>query len=219
MKENKEIFDFIKNLPSFADSKPETVNSIVKYIQEKKLFKNETLYLQGDRVESIYIIKEGKLEICKMSYEGKKITIKMLEKGELFCLGNIFSDIAIHTCMANRDSILYSIPSKTFKKLCEQDKNLSSFIIDSLVKNIAGYSALIERINLMDGEACISSLLLAIQKNKTVRATQEELADMSGLCRETVSRLLKNLKNMGCVETHKGSVVIKNLEQLKQLCG
>ena len=133
-------------------------------------------------------------------------------------MSNIFSNRAIHNYRAKEDSVLYAISSNVFRKLCEEDINLTNSVIELLVKNIIHYSTLIERVKLMGGESCISSLLLAMHKNKIVHATQEELADMSGLCRETVSRLLKKLKEEGCIETHKGSIVIKNLENLQNMC-
>ncbi len=218
MKVKNDLLTFIGNISIFKDTNPKTVKKITEHLQEKKLFKNETLYLQSEIVKDVFIIKEGKVEIFKISDEGKKLTVKIRKKGDIFCLGNIFSDKAIHNCQAKQDSLLYSIPSRVFKRLCEEDHNLLDNVILALVKNIVEYSSILERVKLMDGEACISSLLLAIQKNRVVRATQEEIADMSGLCRETVSRLLKNLKEKGCVETHKGSIIIKNLEQLQQLC-
>ncbi len=213
-----DLIAFLNEIPLFKKVEPNAVKRIASNLQEKKLFRDETVALQGDEINEIFIIKEGAIEIFKISEEGKKLTLKVLEKGEVFCLSNIFSNRAIHNYRAKDDSVLYAIPSKVFKRLCEENIHLSDSVIEALVKNIIHYSALIERVKLMDGESCISSLLLAMQKNRVVRATQEELADMSGLCRETVSRLLKKLKNEGCVETHKGSIVIKNLESLKNLC-
>ncbi len=218
MNRDVNLIAFLNEIPLFKKVEPNTIKRIARNLQEKKLFRDETIALQDDEINEIFIIKEGAIEIFKISEEGKKLTLRILRRGEVFCLSNIFSNKAIHNYRAKEDSILYSIPSKAFKRLCEEDINLSDSVIEALVRNIIHYSALIERVKLMDGESCISSLLLAMQKNRVVRATQEELADMSGLCRETVSRLLKKLKNEGCVETHKGSIVIKNLESLKHLC-
>jgi len=211
-------FTFLREIPLFKKIDSGTIKKIVKNMQEKKLFRDETLVLQGDEINEIFIIKDGAIEIFKISEEGRKLTLKILRRGEVFCLSNIFSNRAIHSYRAKEDSVLYSIPSNVFKRLCEENIQVSDSVIEALVRNIIHYSALIERVKLMDGESCISSLLLAMQKNRVVRATQEELADMSGLCRETVSRLLKRLKEEGCVETHKGSIVIKNLESLRHLC-
>ncbi len=212
------VFNFLSEIPLFKRINFNTIRKVSRNLQEKKLFRDETLVLQDDEINEIFIIKEGKIEVFKISEQGKKLTLRILRKGEVFCLSNIFSNRAIHNYRAKEDSILFAISSQAFKRLCESDISLSDSVIKALVKNIIHYSSLIERVKLMDGESCISSLLLAMQKNRIVHATQEELADMSGLCRETVSRLLKKLKEEGCVETYKGSVVIKNLESLRLLC-
>lgn len=218
MNYDENVFTLLIEMPLFNKADLTTVKKLARSLQEKKLFRDETLAFQGDEINEIFIIKEGAIEIFKISEEGKKLTLRVLRRGELFCLSNIFSNKAIHNYRAKEDSVLYAVSSKFFKGLCENDGQLTASVIEALVMNIIHYSDLIERVKLMDGESCISSLLLATQKNRVVRATQEELADMSGLCRETVSRLLKKLKEEGCIETRKGSIAIKSLESLRHLC-
>jgi len=217
--ENKEkVLFFLKDISLFKNAGLEAIKKMASNLQEKRLFKDEIMFLQGDRVDEIFIVKEGSIEISRMSEDGKKLTLKILEKGEVFCLENVFINEAIHNCRAKEDSIFYSISSKIFKKLCDENTYLSESITESLVRNIIYYSTVIDRVKLMDGKSCISSLLVEMQKNRIVYATQEELADISGLCRETVSRLLKEIKEEGCIETKKGSIAINNLQTLKKMC-
>ena len=50
------------------------------------------------------------------------------------------------------------------------------------------------------------------------KLTNTELADMTGATRESVNRMLSDLKNAGVVTNDNGYIVIEDLQYLKDLC-
>src|SRR5688572_24914440 len=50
----------------------------------EKIEKGEPIYLPGDQADRIYILKQGRVRISRMSAEGKQITLTLLEAGTLF---------------------------------------------------------------------------------------------------------------------------------------
>src|SRR5690606_19192373 len=50
------------------------------------------------------------------------------------------------------------------------------------------------------------------------KLTNTELADMIGATRESVNRMLSDLKNAGAVSNENGYMVVKNIQYLKDIC-
>jgi len=50
-----------------------------------------------------------------------------------------------------------------------------------------------------------------------LRCTHEELADLAGTYRETVTRVLSDLRNRGLIELRRGVIVVLDIEGLRRL--
>lgn len=68
---------------------------IDKQLILKEFKKNEVLIRMGDRVQELYIIVEGSIEICSYDMNGNKKLITVLEEGDLFAESVAFDQEAI----------------------------------------------------------------------------------------------------------------------------
>lgn len=213
-----DIVNFLKSTNVLSDIKNEEVYSkIAENLHEKKFFKLEHVYYQDENISNIYFIY-GEIEIYKGAQDGKKFTIDVLRENDVFCLSAAFTGKSFTNACVKKESILYSLNTNSLNMLINKYTEFLHVLMQHMALRVASYSCAIERGILMDAFSCLASLIISLQKNNIVKASQEDLASLSGVCRETISRLLKEFKKSECLDIRKGKLIIKDFEKLKKIC-
>jgi CBS domain-containing protein len=118
----KEIYQFLSNLPLFSGLPEDVLSQLASEISVEKFPKNTILSVQGrTKLELVYIIKEGSLELFYES-NGKKQLSGSLKPGESFGGVSILMNagISIRTVKIVDDATLYTLPRKVFLDICNR---------------------------------------------------------------------------------------------------
>jgi CRP/FNR family transcriptional regulator len=215
----RDLVGYLKSTKLLLNLENEEVyDNIAQNLHEKKFFKSEHIFMQNENTNNIYFVKKGEIEVYKTSNSGKKIIFNVLKEGDVFCLSAGITGRYLSNALSKKESILYRLDSKILNSLISKYNSFSQVVIHHIALRVAAFSVSLERAVLMDAFTCIISLIISLQKNNIVHSTQDEIASLSGICRETVSRLLKKLKESDCIYTSKGKICIKDLEKLKKFC-
>ncbi|UCG55477.1 MAG: cyclic nucleotide-binding domain-containing protein, partial [Dehalococcoidia bacterium] len=83
--------DFIKSLPYFAELSQAELDSIIKFIFEKKAERGEILLIEGDPAEQLYFVVDGVVKVLKTSVGGKEQILQIIRPGESFNDVPVFS--------------------------------------------------------------------------------------------------------------------------------
>ena len=78
----------LKNLPLFKEIDDKSINLIKEKVYIKNLKKGESLFSERQKVESIYIVLEGKVTMYRLSEKGQKRVVYILNKGEIINVHN-----------------------------------------------------------------------------------------------------------------------------------
>ena len=215
----RDLVGYLKSTKLLLNLENEEVyDNIAQNLHEKKFFKSEYIFMQNENANNIYFVKKGEIEVYKTSNSGKKFTVNILKEGDIFCLSAGITGKYLANAYSKKESVLYGLDWKIFNSLISKYHSFSQVVMHHIALRAATLSVSLERAVLMDAFTCVVSLILSLQKNNIVHSTQDEIASLSGTCRETVSRLLKNLKELDCIYTSKGKICIKDLEKLKKFC-
>lgn len=77
------MFD-IRHVPIFNTLDPDDAKEINPYLLHAKFGKKETIFSEGDPSEWLYIVKNGKVKITKLSHEGKEIILEIISPMDFF---------------------------------------------------------------------------------------------------------------------------------------
>ncbi len=189
----------------------------------KEFKKNQTILREQDANEFMYIIIQGKVKIYQIADKGKEMILSMHTTGEFF---GEMSLIDGHTDPATVSAIEPSriaIISRTdFYYLLHTQKKVLENLLELLCSRLRESWKKIQMLNFNEATQRIKMLLLMLAENygeKTAEGTtlrikliHQNIADMTGLTRETVTRILDKWKNEGEISITKDKYIHLNQE-------
>ncbi len=81
-----------RKVPIFSSLSEKELIKIVNMTGHEAFKKGEAICNEGDKSETLVIINEGKVKLCKLTKEGKEQIIHILSSGDFFGELNLFND-------------------------------------------------------------------------------------------------------------------------------
>jgi CRP/FNR family cyclic AMP-dependent transcriptional regulator len=198
------------------------LEEVSKYIAfEKRIEKGQTLLLEGDQSEYMYLIVAGAVKIYKRSANRKEQILNIASTGESL---NDVSAFDGGTCamdmLAMTPVRLYAITKKDMKALFTAFPRIALNVAGVLASKVRRDSSLVE---VLSFDQVISRLARLILKQYDAGQgllpifTQQDLAAMVGTSRVVVNRSLRVMEEKGAIRLERRRIVIINEETLKSL--
>lgn len=193
----------------------------------KRFAKGSYLFREGDPIRGIYLLKSGKVQIGKVTPEGRELTLKLCGRDQMVGEITMFSGPSKYRLDAKavEDTECFKITIEDLEEALQRDQNLAVAFMrwtgidqqktqtkfrDLLLHGKKGalYSTLI-RLSNSYGEAHPDGVLI------DVVLTNQELANFCGMTREVVNRMLSDLKKDGIISMKDGKIIIHQIPRLK----
>jgi CRP-like cAMP-binding protein len=192
--------------------------------------KAQLVHYEGDPMTHIYLIEDGYIKAYTILDSGDTRTILILGPGDLFPLAFSASldweSYKIHYFYQTLcDTKLLSLPSDVLKEHIDGSKEMMSTYMSYIA---ASNQAIMRQLEIMKNKKAIDkvSLLLPYLVSKVgkkirpnvyemqLRLSHQEIADLSGVTRETTTTLIKELEEAGVIDQSHGKWLIntKNLQ-------
>jgi CRP/FNR family cyclic AMP-dependent transcriptional regulator len=111
----------MKKIPIFADMTENEIHTVLKLAFEKKYAVGSTLFVEGMTGEVLYIIKKGKVDICKKTDKGEIVIATLGPNEFLGELSIIDEGKRSATARVTEDSELIVITKKCFHDILQGD--------------------------------------------------------------------------------------------------
>ncbi len=215
--------EFLKSLPHFSGLSESEIDSISKYVFEKKAERNEILLFEGEPAEALYFLVEGAVKIFKTSADGKEQIFHIIRPGESF------NDVPVFTGGTNLISaeamgaVLLNVISKNDVELILREYPQVAFnVIRVLSIRVQELVSLVEDFSFRRVTARVAKMLLEYAGDGAgdrPRLTQQEMAAMIGTAREMVGRSLKSLEDGGTIRMDRNRIIISDQKALREMAG
>ncbi|MGB9682107.1 MAG: Crp/Fnr family transcriptional regulator [bacterium] len=221
-----ESIEFLKTLSLFKGISEDAIRKILAIAKEKRYKKGEIIYYQGDISYTLDIIKKGKLKVTIMTEEGKEKILAILSEGDIIGeISLIDNRPRSATVEALEDCSLLSIKKEDFGKFLLEYPKISIEIARILSERLRDADRSIEELTFYDVRTRIISLLISLGERYGkpisngieihIRFTHQELADLVGSSRETITRVLGELQENKIIRIEKDKILIIAPEKLK----
>lgn len=170
----------------------------------------------------VYVSK-GTLRVYVTSEEGREVTLFHLYEGEccVFSSACVVGGITLDVQMIAEDKVeLHAIHSGIVTQLMESNVSFKCFVYELSTKRYSTVVWIMQQILFDRFDERLARFLLSIYEktgDKTIRMTQEAMAKEVNSAREVVARMLRQFASEGWIELNRGSVVLKNIEELKNI--
>lgn len=190
---------------------------------------DELLLIEEDWGNSVYLIGQGWVKIRSYNQEGKEVTLNILGPGE------IFGEMAVLLSSPRSSDVLSltsvqvgCFPATDFMALVESEPLVGLRLAQLMARRLQQIN---RRLRMRESEAIarVADVLLFLAESQgqssakgveIPKLPQPELASLSGLTRETVSRVLGKLEKKGVIERSGLDVLcIPDLQALEKYLG
>ena len=207
MKVDLRKFDLFKN------SNEELLKKVLDNIQIRKEPSGITIFNQGDTPKNLYLILTGSLLVTEYSEEGKTVSHELISKGDCFGEIAIIDQLQRSASVISMENVeLGTLGSNFVREIMLKDIDISNYflfkfagIIRKMNKNVFNLITASAKKRLLFQILHLSVNKKGFQDKKILdkSLSHSALASFAGLSRETVSRIITELKSEGYLSTTK----------------
>ncbi len=196
----------------------------------KSFPKNSPVYLPGDVAEAVYVLLEGRIRLMSLTEQGKQGILAFIDPGDLFGeLAVAGVDEREEYAEAAVNSKVLAIPRTALDPVMQKNAAVTLSItkligwrrqkLERRLRNLLFHSNRERLIGLLwellpqYGKNCADGVLLDI------KLSHQELANLIGVTRESVTVTLGELQQENLVQLGRQRIVIRDAERLAAAAG
>lgn len=221
---------FLKHIRLFDGMSPSEMQEMEKITRMEEVKKRQPLYLTGDPSSNVYLLKKGRVKIANTAPSGKEVTFDILEPGEIFGELDVLEDAPRSTSAETLDDALICvIPRKDFDQYLAMHPNVTIKLTKLIGLRLKKIQSRVEDLVFRDVPARLAHLLSELSKTDgvaekqgvrlKVRLTHQEMANLIGCSRETVSTIMGQFRDQGLIQMDGRTITIVNEKGLSRLLG
>lgn len=222
----KATIEQIKKINAFSKIDDTVAGRLLEISKVVKLKKGEILFVEKEKVETIFTVLNGKMTMFRYTEEGQKRVVYILNSGEL--LNEVIFDYkpASISSEAFEETEIICFSREEFLKVMQSDFELTKGIIDSMARKIRRLYRQLKNTVPIRMDKRVAAKLWMLSRDYGVdiengvkidlNITVTYLADMLGSSRETISRALKQLENIELIRYEDRRIVIRSREDVSK---
>lgn len=202
---------------------------LLKAAEVRAVRNGEFVFRAGSPGETVYILEQGRVKIFGLSSLGKEVILWFCFPGEVFGIAEMprggLREVYAQACS---DCRLYTIPQRLFKDFLVDHPSTAMLVIDLLCCRLRILGDMLKNLTADDVTTRLAKLLIRLSARYgqrvtpahlrlSIKLTHQELADMIGATRQTVTAVLSDLRRRGVVDVENHHLCIHRPEILERL--
>ncbi len=208
-----------RQIDIFADLDPAEMEEIDRIMVFTTYERGKTLYEPDERKEVLFMLKTGRVEIYRLSPEGRKLVIASIGPGTFFGemalvgqgMYDSFAEAVEHStaCVMARSDV---------ERLLLAKPKVALRFLEGVGQRLKDSEARLEEIAFKNARSRLASLLLQLYWGRDATdLSHQDLADRLGFYRETVTNVLDQFKANGLIEIGRRKITIVNSDELEHI--
>jgi CRP-like cAMP-binding protein len=219
--------DHLRNVPIFTDLSDSDLNRIASKMVSRGYEKGQMILLEESTGETFFIITSGTVKVTRLSDDGREVILALLGGSDFFGeMSLLDGEGRSANIVANEDAEVMTLSRRDFLECLETYPKIAIALLEELAVRLRKSDQQIESLSLSDSEQRIGITLIRLAEERgtikrgdvTVQNLpyQQDIANMAGTSRETVSRTLKLLEDKKLVKRNGGDITIFNFNTFRQ---
>lgn len=193
----------------------------------KSFAKDSYLFQEGDKIQHLFFLTKGKVQLNKVSSDGRELTLRICGEGQLLGEVYLYSPDAHYMLDAKvkEDATCYLFPIKELESELQHNSKLAAAFMKWMCLNQQKTQTRFRDLLLNGKKGALYSTLIRLTNSYgvekaegiliDVHLTNQDLANFCGMAREVTNRMLADLKKQQVVSTMDGKLLIRDLTYLK----
>ena len=217
----KNYIPILKKTVLFSGVKESEIESMLSCLQAKKYHfkKGEFVLSQGQRLDNILILLDGKLYIQQDDYWGNRSILNVVNTGEMF--GESYaapeSGFVMNDVMAVEDSDVIFFDVKKILTVCSSACRFHTAVVENHVYAISERNrSLVQKLGYMSKRTTREKLIAYLSDEAkrqssnrfSVPFNRQQMADFLSVDRSAMSNELSKMKNEGLIDFQKNHFIL-----------
>ena len=222
-----EPVNFLQYVPVFSELDEPTLSKILSIGAKKTFMKESVILMEEDAGSAFFVIISGKVKVSRAGTDEKEVILSILSESDFFGeMALIDGQNRSANVIAIEDTELFIIQRNDFLTLLKDHFEICMALMQELTKRLRGADMKIKSLSLKDAEGKVATVILQLaDDNGRIRQgiveldrlpLQQDLANMAGTSRETISRTLHTFAKKGLIELDGNKLRILNYEKFKE---
>ena len=219
--------DHLRNVPIFTALSDSDLNRIASKMVSRDYEKGQMILLEESTGETFFIITSGTVKVTRLSDDGREVILALLGGSDFFGeMSLLDGEGRSANIVANEDAEVMTLSRRDFLEYLETYPKIAIALLEELAVRIRKSDQQIESLSLSDSEQRIGITLIRLaEESGTIKRGdvtvqnlpyQQDIANMAGTSRETVSRTLKLLEDKKLVKRNGSDITIFNFNTFRQ---
>ena len=179
-----------------------------------------TIYAPGDAARDVLVLLAGKVGLFLRSQEGRSVTLKMVEPGQLFGHVALTDETYDAYAEALSDVRVQRVTRDHAQNSIMADPDLGLALLEEIGRYRQTVSQCLDEVAFKSVPARLASLLLALANRHGVnvpRVSHRQLAEQINAYRETVTKVINQFRAAHLLEIDTSTITLLNLRRLEEL--
>jgi len=218
--ERSDKIGYLQMVDIFQDLTEAEMEEIDRATTLSSTRRGRIFYMPEDTSEVLFLLKQGRVQLYRISPDGKKLVIDTIGPGSVFGEMALIGQ-GMHNTFAEavEPSVLYIMSREDVERLLVTKPMVAVRIFEVLGRRLKEAESRLEEIAFKGIPARLASLLLQLadeQGDDTIGGlTHQDLGEQIGTYRETTTQTLNTFKAEGLIEIGRKRIAILDREGLR----
>lgn len=221
---------YFTQIPVLAALPEDTQRGLERSAEQRQYRRRQVIHFPDQPGDFLYVLCSGRVKIGRTSEQGREITLLLLEGPQLFGEGGLFAPDAPYDLMAEtmEDSLVAVLRRSDIVAALSQSPAAALEMLKLVSERRALAEALAADLVFLEVSRRAARLLLRLHDTwsgargrgsllERVKMTHQELANMIGSTRETITLILNDFKRQGAVVFVGRKIVIPDRARLEAI--
>ncbi len=219
--ESNRMRESIAQADLFSTISVDAINDLAERASLRRISAHGTIVSQDEPGDSMFLIVTGRVKVGIFGENGREVTLSVLRQGQCFGEMSLFDGKERSAnCVATEPTLLVVLHRQDLLRHIARHPATALNLLGEMANRLRRADESIAQLALCDvNERLVHRLICLAEEEGTEsaegilvrrRPTQQELANMIGSCRETISRAFNQLAREGLIIARGRSLVVTN---------
>jgi CRP-like cAMP-binding protein len=199
----------LRSIPILSSVSDEALDSIASLLIERRFPKHKRIVGEGESGDYMYIIVQGRVKVTKLSGDGREKILEFLDIGDFFGEMSLLDEAPRSASVEALSEVrILALGRVDFLAFLSRSPDLAMSVIRELTRRLRQVDEQASSLSFQRVKDRTMGLLVRLAnepsdregRRRTPTLTHQQIADMIGTSRETVTRAVKGLKQAGWLE-------------------
>lgn len=211
-------------LPLFAELPPIQQLELAPLCRVKRYAKRASLFQEDEPVTGLFLVLDGVVKVTRCTTNGREVVLYLVRKGQAVGECGVFTrDTHPADAYAVQETKVLFVPAEALERLVRTSPHAALWLLTAMSLRLRMFVHKVKTERQGNATRRLAAYLLhrsQLHGNATsvcLEVSREELANLLGLARETLSRQLGKLVNLGAISLQGKTVTLQDKDELVRI--